>query len=93
MYRRFLKYLLQLLQNIHTNSEAGVIKLRQQLYFLDFVERDSDIFIVTYLKSGTTWMQVILYNMLTEGNMDFEHIMMFHHGQVINHSKTNQLKK
>lgn len=74
MYRKFLKYLLRILNNIHKNSESASIKIRHQLYFLDFEERESDIFVVTYLKSGTTWMQVILHNLLTDGNMDFNHI-------------------
>ncbi|MEZ5054170.1 MAG: sulfotransferase domain-containing protein [Chitinophagales bacterium] len=32
------------------------------------------MYIVSFPKSGTTWVQVILYNLLTEGNMDFNHI-------------------
>ncbi len=42
--------------------------------YLEFVPRPDDIFIVTYPRSGTTWMQMILYQLATEGNMDFEHI-------------------
>jgi len=41
---------------------------------LDFVPRADDIFIVTYPRSGTTWMQMILYQLATDGNMDFPHI-------------------
>ncbi|QMU27102.1 sulfotransferase domain-containing protein [Adhaeribacter radiodurans] len=44
-------------------------KLRQ-----DFGERDTDIYVVTYPKSGTTLMQMLLYQMTTDGNMDFEHL-------------------
>lgn len=39
-----------------------------------FVPRVDDIFIVTYPRSGTTWMQMILYQLTTEGKMDFPHI-------------------
>jgi peroxiredoxin len=39
-----------------------------------FVPRADDIFIVTYPRSGTTWMQMILYQLTTEGKMDFPHI-------------------
>jgi hypothetical protein len=39
-----------------------------------FVTRPDDIFIVTYPKSGTSWVQMILYQILTDGNMDFQHI-------------------
>ncbi len=41
---------------------------------LDFVPRADDIFIVTYPRSGTTWMQMILYQLTTDGSMDFPHI-------------------
>lgn len=41
---------------------------------LDFVPRSDDIFIVTYPRSGTTWMQMILYQLTTDGKMDFPHI-------------------
>ncbi|HEX8276098.1 MAG TPA: sulfotransferase domain-containing protein [Longimicrobiaceae bacterium] len=33
-----------------------------------------DIFIVTYPKSGTTWLQMIVYQLTTDGAMDFAHI-------------------
>jgi methylamine dehydrogenase accessory protein MauD len=39
-----------------------------------FVPRPDDIFIVTYPRSGTTWMQMILYQLTTAGKMDFAHI-------------------
>jgi methylamine dehydrogenase accessory protein MauD len=39
-----------------------------------FVPRPDDIFIVTYPRSGTTWMQMILYQLTTDGRMDFPHI-------------------
>lgn len=41
---------------------------------LEFVPRNDDIFLVTYPRSGTTWMQMILYQLTTDGNMDFPHI-------------------
>jgi methylamine dehydrogenase accessory protein MauD len=42
--------------------------------FEKFVPRPDDVFIVTYPRSGTTWMQMILYQLTTDGNMDFSHI-------------------
>ncbi|MCE7989317.1 MAG: sulfotransferase domain-containing protein [Caldilinea sp. CFX5] len=37
-------------------------------------ERDSDIYISTYTRSGTTWMQLILYQLTTDGNMAFKQL-------------------
>jgi hypothetical protein len=45
-----------------------------RLAHLDFVPRPDDIFIVTYPRSGTTWVQMILYQLTTDGNMNFTHI-------------------
>jgi len=42
--------------------------------YLDYIPRPDDIFIVTYPRSGTTWMQMILYQLSTDGNMDISHI-------------------
>ncbi len=41
---------------------------------MHFGERDDDIYIVTYPKSGTTVLQMILYQLTTDGKMDFNHI-------------------
>jgi hypothetical protein len=41
---------------------------------LDYTPRPDDIFIVTYPRSGTTWMQMIIHQLSSDGNMDFIHI-------------------
>jgi len=51
-----------------------MIKVRMAKMMQAFGERDSDIYIVTFAKSGTTLMQMMLYQMTTDGNMDFGHI-------------------
>ena len=91
MYKKIITLLERWLVKIYKKLEDVILELRHQLYFMDFEERESDIFIVTYLKSGTTWMQVILHNLVTEGNMDL--FMMFHLGQKINLFWVNLLKK
>jgi hypothetical protein len=45
-----------------------------RLMHLEFVPRPDDVFIVTHPRSGTTWMQMILYQLTTDGSMDFPHI-------------------
>jgi hypothetical protein len=35
------------------------------------------LFIASYPKSGTTWMQAIIYNLLTDGDQNFKHISDF----------------
>lgn len=47
---------------------------RMSLVCKSFVPRPDDIFIITYPRSGTTWLQMILYQLTTDGNMDFVHI-------------------
>lgn len=39
-----------------------------------FQPRPDDIFVVTYPKSGTTWVLAMLYQLATEGNMNFSNI-------------------
>jgi hypothetical protein len=41
---------------------------------LEYVRRPDDIFVVSYPKSGTTWVQMILYQLTTNGAMTMRHI-------------------
>ena len=77
--KKIIAFLLQIVSKIlkniadttnFTRSTINFIKLR----YLEFVPRSDDIFIVTYPRSGTTWMQMILYQLASDGNMDFDHI-------------------
>ncbi|MBW3656168.1 MAG: sulfotransferase domain-containing protein [Gemmatimonadetes bacterium] len=43
-------------------------------YRLVYDGSPDDVFIVTYPKSGTTWLQMIVYQLTTDGAMEFAHI-------------------
>ncbi len=61
-------------------SKASAIQRRldlARLPDLNFTPRDTDIFIVTYPRSGTTWMQMTVYQLLTDGDMSIPHISAF----------------
>jgi len=47
---------------------------RYRRYVAEYGEADSDIVIATFSKSGTTWSQIILYQLTTAGDMDFDHL-------------------
>jgi hypothetical protein len=42
---------------------------------MEFQPRPDDIFIATYPKSGTTWMQMLLVQLLNKGDVEFDHIL------------------
>ena len=41
---------------------------------LTFVPRPDDVYLASYARSGTTWLQMIVYQLITDGSMDFTHI-------------------
>lgn len=52
---------------------ANALDAKRFLRF-DFVVQPGDIFLATYPRSGTTWLQMIFYQLCTDGEMDFVHI-------------------
>ncbi len=41
---------------------------------IGFRPRPDDVFLASYARSGTTWLQMIVYQLTTDGSMDFTHI-------------------
>jgi hypothetical protein len=41
---------------------------------LAFRPRPDDVYLASYARSGTTWLQMIVYQLTTDGSMDFTHI-------------------
>ncbi len=69
-----IKILIRLIDQIGRRLKKLSERLGFLLYKKEFGERDDDIYIATYPKSGTTLMQMILYQLTTDGNSDFHHI-------------------
>ncbi len=67
---------------IHEILEVLLSRIKQSKHHFElktrvgyeYKPRKDDIFIATFPKSGTTWMQMILYQLTTPGQMDFGHI-------------------
>lgn len=64
----------ELLERSLAKLHEVTIKTRMKKLMQDFGERDTDVYIVTFPKSGTTLMQMLLYQLTTGGSMDFKHI-------------------
>lgn len=69
-----LKKTYRVIENFASKFLKLAIKLQFEQYRMVFGERDDDIYISTYQKSGTTLMQMILYQLTTKGDMNFNHI-------------------
>jgi hypothetical protein len=56
----------------YSNGLSAWLSLRSGL--LAFQSRPDDVYLASYARSGTTWLQMIVYQLTTDGNMDFNHI-------------------
>lgn len=48
--------------------------LKRRIFIREFEPLPDDICVVTYMRSGTTMLQMLLYQLLTDGNMNFRHL-------------------
>lgn len=62
------------LSKLGNKCQAYAEKMYFEQFKMEFGERDDDVYIVTYPKSGTTLMQMLLYHLTTDGDMSFPHI-------------------
>ncbi len=58
-------------------SQLALVINWLRLRYVEYVPRPTDIFLVTYPRSGTTWLQMILYQLATDGDMNIPHIAQF----------------
>ncbi|MFK3865847.1 sulfotransferase domain-containing protein [Pseudoalteromonas rhizosphaerae] len=69
-----LRFLFGWTQKLSFSARDSINRLK----VYNFKPHPSDVIIATYPKSGTTWMQAILYQLKTDGDLDnIEHIMRF----------------
>jgi hypothetical protein len=65
---------IDVMEKAHAKIRGLLITTRMRKLMKDFGQRETDIYVVSYPRSGTTLMQMILYQMTTDGNMEFDHI-------------------
>jgi hypothetical protein len=75
---RILGQLFRCGETIANAGERALANTRRTLGFLrgrtEFVARNDDVYVVNYPRSGTTWMQFMLYRLAAGNDLDFSHI-------------------
>ncbi len=62
------------LRKIAKYSTGAAAWLNTKAGRLAFEPRPDDIYLASYARSGTTWLQMIVYQLTSDGSMDFNHI-------------------
>ena len=74
MYRKILNWLLKKVDLWISKLLKFKTFITYSLYMNDFGYEKSDIYVVTYPRSGTTLLQMILHQMFSDGSLNFNHI-------------------
>jgi hypothetical protein len=62
------------IKKVNTKLNSLTLLAQTLKIITDIGDKESDIYIVSHAKSGTTLTQMLLYQLTTKGNMDFNHI-------------------
>lgn len=62
------------LQRLEQTVEEAQLVTRYFRGLLEFRPRPDDIWVATYPRSGTTWVQFLLYQLTTDGDLGFHHL-------------------
>jgi len=65
---------LDILEKAHSKLHGLLIRTRMKKLMLDFGQQETDVYVVSYPRSGTTLLQMMLYQMTTDGDLGFDHI-------------------
>ncbi len=70
---RIAKFFYKRLLGINKKINSAAREINFLMYKMEFGERDDDIYVISYPKSGTTLVQMILYQLTTDGEINFDH--------------------
>ncbi|MBA7550606.1 hypothetical protein ES705_43125 [subsurface metagenome] len=71
---KLVSFVHKLVHKLGKNISKAAEELNYLKFKMDFGELEDDIYIVTFPKSGTTLMQMMLYQLNTDGKINFNHI-------------------
>ncbi|MGD2035265.1 MAG: sulfotransferase domain-containing protein [Bacteroidales bacterium] len=71
---KLVRFAHKLINKLGKNISKAAEELNYLKFKMEFGEQDDDIYIITYPKSGTTLMQMLLYQLTTNGEINFKHI-------------------
>ncbi len=70
---RLTKFFYKRLASMSQKINKAARELNFLMYKMEFGECDDDIYVISYPKSGTTLVQMILYQLTTDGEINFDH--------------------